>query len=398
MSIYEKYRLTKVINARGPATVLGAAKTTKTVSKALADALSINVEMVELQARASEAIARFSGAEAGFVTNCSAAGISLAVAASMTGTNIAKIKKIPNVEKLKNKIIIQKGQMVQAGETPLDLLVRITGATLIEIGEASDCAFYQLKEAIDNDTAAALYINTIRARLAGMIPPGGFIKTCHEKGIPVIVDDAGGLMVKEFINAGADLVVFSSQKWIGGPTAGLIAGKRNLAYACFLQENGIGRPMKAGKESIIGAITALNEWERRDWISYNEQHMKKVEYIANRLQNIPGVKVEIQTSFIVNSPGLVLLTVNPEVTKITAWEINRLLEKQNPVIKTRDHDADHGYFTLNPFCFDDGDEKILCDALIDIFQEASKRDLVALEEVPTYLDHVAEIYEKWLDR
>ncbi len=64
--------------------------------------------------------------------------------------------------------------------------------------------------------------------------------------------------------AGADLALYSSHKFLGGPTGGIVAGRRDLVRAAFLQNGGIGRGMKVGKEGIAGTIAALEAWERRD--------------------------------------------------------------------------------------------------------------------------------------
>ncbi len=398
MNIYERFGLTKVLNARGPSTILGAAKVKPAVRQAVADALAISVEMVDLQAQASKAIYRFTEAEAGCVTGCAAAGIAVAVAACMTGDNLARIKELPNVDGLKNEIVIQKGHVIGAGDTPVYQLVRMTGGNLIEIAEAADCTLYQLEEAFNENTAAAIYIKSSRAEGPGMIPPKQFIETCKAHGVPVIVDDASGLSVRKFIAIGADLVVFSGQKWLGAPTAGVIAGKRELVYSCFLQENGIGRPMKVGKEGIIGVMAAIEDWENRDWDDYRARQMKKVHYIAERLAGIDGVKVEIEQSSESESAGWVRLTVDPKVAKITAFEVNRRLAVMNPVIKTHDYNSVLGYFALDPVYLEDGEEVILCDALISIFAETSKGDIPEEVETPTRRDQVAELMRSWKNR
>ena len=184
MSVYERYGLTKVINARGPATVLGAAKCSPAVRQAVAESLNMNVEIVELQARVSRAIARFSGAEAGCAVGCTAAGIAVAVAACMTGDNLARIKELPNVQGLKHKFVIQKGHVITAGDTPIYQLVRMTGGTLVEIGEAAYCVVFQLEEALDENTAAAIFVMGGRANGPGMIPPRRFIQVCKAKEFP----------------------------------------------------------------------------------------------------------------------------------------------------------------------------------------------------------------------
>ena len=69
--------------------------------------------------------------------------------------------------------------------------------------------------------------------------------------LPMLPSSAGGT---DYAFAGADLLLCSAQKAMGGPTAGVIAGRRELVRACYAQQRGIGRPMKAGKEAVMGTI------------------------------------------------------------------------------------------------------------------------------------------------
>ena len=83
-------------------------------------------------------------------------------------------------------------------------------------------------------------------------------------GVPVIVDAASEYDLEGFLAAGADLAVYSAHKFLGGPTAGIVAGRKDLVRAAYLQNCGIGRGMKVGKESIAGAMAALEAWAQRD--------------------------------------------------------------------------------------------------------------------------------------
>ena len=398
MDILDKYGLTKVINARGPSTILGSAKCVEPVRQAVADALTVNVEMVELQARLSRYIARFSGAEAGCATGCTAAGIAVAVAACMTGDNLALIKELPFGRDLKRKFVIQKGHIIMAGEAPIYQLVRICGGDLEEVGEAADCGVYQLENALDEQTAAALYVMGGRADTVGMIPPRRFIQACRERDIPVIVDDASGLHVRDLISWGADLVIFSCQKWLSGPTAGLIAGRRDLVYACFLQDNGIGRPMKVGKEGIFGAMEAIHQWEQAEAPAADEKQAM-VRYMQKRLENIPGVTAVVEQSSLSGSPGWLLVTVDPKTANIPVYEISRRLGDHRPVIRTHDYDFALNYFSIDPVMMEPGDEEIVCDALEKIFKEAAAAaPWDHTMERPTRLDVVAEWMRSWLWR
>ena len=80
----------------------------------------------------------------------------------------------------------------------------------------------------------------------------------------MIVDAASEYDLRGFLAKGADLVAYSAHKFLGGPTAGIVAGRKDLVRATFLQNYGIGRGMKVGKESIAGAIAALDAWGKRD--------------------------------------------------------------------------------------------------------------------------------------
>ena len=87
MTIQEKFGFRRLINARGPATILGAARVEDDIRKDIYDILGESAEIWELQRRASEKIARLTGAEAGCVVNCSSAGMAVAAAAVLTGND-----------------------------------------------------------------------------------------------------------------------------------------------------------------------------------------------------------------------------------------------------------------------------------------------------------------------
>ena len=97
-----------------------------------------------------------------------------------------------------------------------------------------------------------------------MIGLAEFCAVCHARGVPVIVDAASEYDLKGFLSRGADIALYSGHKFLGGPTSGIVAGRKDLVRAAYLQNRGIGRGMKVGKESIAGVMAALEAWERRD--------------------------------------------------------------------------------------------------------------------------------------
>src|SRR5262245_19620008 len=113
-------------------------------------------------------------------------------------------------------------------------------------------------------TATALYVVSHHVVRYGQIPLSTFADICHRRGVPVVVDAASEYDLRGFLKAGADLVVYSGHKFLGGPTSGIVAGRKDLVNAAYLQNYGICRGMKIGKESIVGLIATLEAWERRD--------------------------------------------------------------------------------------------------------------------------------------
>ncbi|NMB11672.1 MAG: aminotransferase class V-fold PLP-dependent enzyme [Firmicutes bacterium] len=398
-AIYEKYGLTPVINARSSATLLGAAQVGPYIREVVADSLGLSFAMAELQKRASQEIASFTGAEAGCVTACTAAGLSVAVAACITGRDPHRIKELPRVEGLKDEVVIEKGHVISAGDAPMYQVVRITGATLIEVGEAADCGVFQLEASLMEQTACALYVITPRSSEAGLIDLETFIEVCHSKDVPVIVDAADGRGLREIVALGADIVIASGHKWICGPTSGILAGRKELIQACYMQEMGIGRMMKAGKESVIGVIAALEVLKRDGWAGRHPHQRRLIEMMVDRLSHLKGLRVASVSPL--DSPAACWLRVDVdgESVPFTAWQLTQQLEQGIPSIKTHDYDVRLGYFHIEPFFLSEDDAQLICSRLEEAYHQLANQSSVKAEagsRGPTRLDRVADIYRTWL--
>ena len=88
--------LRRLVNVAGPITSIGSTSVLPEVIQAMNQIMPENVDIAELQSRASDLIARITGAEAGCITNCTSAGISVAVAAAMTGVDQGRIEQLPD--------------------------------------------------------------------------------------------------------------------------------------------------------------------------------------------------------------------------------------------------------------------------------------------------------------
>ncbi len=386
MNLFNDYGLTKLINALGPSTFVGTSRVSKDVISYMESVLTEAVDMRQLQELANEVIRKHTGADAGCVTGCSAAGVAVGVAAFLTGDNLAEITTLPRPVKGRRQVVIQKAQMISGGGCSIEVLIRLSGAEIIEVGESADCGFFQLQGALDQNVAGAVFVTGVRANTPGTIPLGTFIRICHEHRVPVLVDAAGEANVKKYIDQGADLVVASSHKGLGGPTAGMIAGRADLVHACFLNgEFGIGRPMKVGKEGIAGLIGALETYVRRSGEDKKARCAAIIDHLYTLLNGEAGLRLMRMDYPAGSSHSCALrIFIDPGLAGLAAWELGVLLLKGEPRIAVDAYEASEGYVTVNPGLLDAGDEMIIASRMKEVLDEARKRGAEPQEYLPRF--------------
>jgi len=168
MTIRSHFGLRPVVNASGTMTGLGASIARPEVIEAVAAILPQFVEIDDLQRRASAAIATACGSEAGYITASASAGITLTIAATMTGDDLGLIERLPDTGTLKNEVVVQTGHLVNYG-APLDQAIRLCGARAVAVGAATEAHGYQLAAAINARTTAALFVVSHHTQQYGMI-------------------------------------------------------------------------------------------------------------------------------------------------------------------------------------------------------------------------------------
>jgi seryl-tRNA(Sec) selenium transferase len=168
------------------------------------------------------------------------------------------------------------------------------------VGDAIQTYPYDLESAIDDRTAGVAFFLQA-AMLDASLSLEQTIAIAHRHGVPVIVDAAAELPPKSNLWAiagqGADLVIFSGGKDIGGPqSSGLIVGGRDLVEAAFLQsapyELVVARSMKAGKETVAGLLAALEEYLQEDEVARFEEWERIAAFLLAGINRIPGLAAE----------------------------------------------------------------------------------------------------------
>jgi L-seryl-tRNA(Ser) seleniumtransferase len=354
------------------------------------------VEIDELQKRASAVIARLCGAEAGFVTASCSAGISVAVAGAMTGTDAAAIERLPDTTNLKNEVPILVGHMVTYG-APVEQAIRLTGAKVVPVGQATFARRYQIEGAINERTAAAVYVVSHHVVDHGLVPLEEFAQVCRARGVPVIVDAASEYDLKGFLARGANLAIYSAHKFLGGPTAGIVAGNTRLVRAAFMQNHGIGRGMKVGKEGIVGTIAALEAWERRDHSAIRERETGYLKLWQETLGGLPGVTAVIEPDPTDNPLDRLRVSVSPAEAHITAWDLADALSRGDPPVIVRDHLVEKGLFYMDPCNLHPGEEKIVARRLGEELQRARESNEIIATPLEERRNRRAAYLARWPD-
>src|SRR3954465_9392068 len=128
-SLYERLGVKPIINARGNNTVLGGSTPSPRVRQAMIDAERSYVDMQQLLERAGQRAADLLGCEAACITPGAAAALALGSAACITGTDVDKVARLPDITGMKDTVLIQAGHRYHyehAGTVP--------GAHLVEVG------------------------------------------------------------------------------------------------------------------------------------------------------------------------------------------------------------------------------------------------------------------------
>lgn len=356
---------TRLINVSGTMTSLGGSVTGPAAQKAAADAMGHFVKMHELQEHAGRVISRLTGAEAGCVTASASAGISLCVAGCMTGLNPSRAEALPADSGPRDTVVAQAGHLCHYG-APIETAVGLTGGRLRVIGQSTLCADHQLEGALDDSVAAALYVVSHHVVHYGQIPFARFVEIAHRAGVPVIVDAASEYDLTGFIEQGADLAIYSGHKFLSGPTSGIIAGRRDLVRAAYLQNIGIGRGMKVGKESIMGLVAAMEAWMSRDAAAIRAAERAALDEWQAAVAGLPGVTARIVPDPTNNPLDRLQIEIDPREAGANAAAFAAALGRQDPAIIVRDHEVELGYFQLDPCNLLPGQQSLVAEALRNV--------------------------------
>ena len=323
-NVYERIGVRPLINARGTWTYLSGSLLLPEVREAMEAASRQFVDLFELQAAVGRRLATLSGAESGMVTSGSAGAMAAATAACMAGSNPEKIWRLPDTTGIKNEVVMLGGRIA------FDSAIRLAGAKLVVVNEISD-----LRPAIHEQTAM-VYTTWRDDNLAKAL------EITRPAKVPLLLDDAAGIPpfnnLSRYAKMGVDLYCFSGGKGIRGPQcAGILLGRKDLIDAALKNyspyEGAICRPMKVGKEEIIGMLTAIEAWQKVDMNARNREWNARVQRIAKLVDTVPGVTTKIYVPEEANSYPTLRVVWDESQFNLTVAQCDQQLRDGQPRIE-----------------------------------------------------------------
>ncbi|MFZ5644389.1 MAG: L-seryl-tRNA(Sec) selenium transferase [Bacillota bacterium] len=204
-------------------------------------------------------ICKLTGAEAALVVNNNAAAVLLALGTLAKG----------------REAIVSRGQLVEIGGSfRVPEVMEQSGVILREVGSTNKTYLDDYKKAINENTAMLLHVHTSNYRIVGFTretPVKELSELGREWGLPVMSDLGSGSLVnmdvlglpqeptvQQTIEAGADVVTFSGDKLLGGPQAGIIAGKKEILDR--MKKNPLTRAVRIDKMTVAALEATLREY------------------------------------------------------------------------------------------------------------------------------------------
>ena len=252
----------------------------------------------------SELLARLSGAEAAIVVNNCAAAVLVTLAALARG----------------GEVIVSRGELIEIGDGfRIPEIMEQSGAILREVGTTNRTHLADYENAISEKTRLLLRVHPSNFKVTGFTDKPSLeelVALSQRSGLPLVEDLGSGCLVdlsghgvseptvKQSVEAGVSLVMFSGDKLLGGPQAGIIVGKKELIAR--VRRYPLFRALRVDKLTIAALEVTLGAYLRAAWdeipairmIRATQQELKRraENFIRELRPELPLDEVEIEVA------------------------------------------------------------------------------------------------------
>lgn len=389
-ALYHAIGVRPVINARGTFTIITGSQSLPEVKSAMDDASRSYVQMDELMKGVSQRLAEITGAPWGIVTGGCCAALTNFTAACIAGTNPERMQRLPNLEGLKNEVIIP-----DYCRNVYDHAIRMLGVTVVEVKTPAEL------EAAFNERTALIYIFAGPGD-EGPMGTKAVSDIARKHDVPVIVDAAAEILTipNVHLQRGATAVAYSGGKCIRGPqAAGLLLGDKSLlqaAWANAAPHHAFGRSLKVGKEEIMGMLAAVEAWPKRDHQAEWKNWETQLQTISERVSKVNGVttRVTVERSLSNRTPSL-HVEWDAAQLGITGTEVAKLLLDTEPrIVVGSPHgirpDTMKSSILVTPWMMMPGEDKMVANRIA-----AALTDHPKYENPPVPQGELANLAGQW---
>ena len=260
------------------------------------------------------------------------------------------------------EVIVSRGELIEIGDGfRIPEIMQRSGARLCEVGTTNRTGIQDYRNAINDNTRLLLRVHPSNFRIEGFTARpelNELVALGRERGIPVYEDLGSGCMVDmrpfgideplvaESLGAGADVVSFSGDKLLGGPQAGILAGKAEIVAR--MRRNPMFRALRLDKlvyQALENALRALlfEQWERIPAMAMIRMSADEIHERAERLvASLPwlGARIEAGESVIGggSTPAQSIPTWLIVIEAQNAVEAERRLRSNDPPVIARIED------------------------------------------------------------
>ena len=231
-----------------------------------------------------------------------------------------------------------------------------------------------------------VYILSSPAAEKGPLGIGNICAIAKEKNIPVFVDAAAEepLVPNIHLQRGATLVGYSGGKCMRGPqSSGMLIGQKDLCRAAYFQaapHHNYGRALKCSKEEVMGLLTAVRQWYKRDHEGEQREWLSWLKTIEAKVKGLPSVTAEyLEPEDLSNKAPSLRLHWDATQLKITGPELVAALDAGTPRILViggtgmRPHTMASS-LTIMPYMMDPGEDRIVADAIYALLTKPKHYD------------------------